>query len=251
MMLTMSENLAAAEVARVQGLKTPEPHSDAFPFVKLPPEIRNMVYRELVLAGCLGWQSAIKRLSKLQAQQTPQKKDRKKERYSTPAILLVSRQIHMEAIQILYSTVFVLPFPASVEKMRRCFGKGFFKQIRYVTLRIDLDKDHSQTVDNHFCLERQEREDTWYNMAKILPLLWSEQHSLRHLRVITTITPAPLSSLRSSLFTRPMMRRIRTFSTLRGIEQVSIEPKELVEDPRRAFPRIVSQLVRLFGFQRP
>lgn len=241
MMLTMWENLAAAEGGRDQDFKTPEPNPDAFPFVKLPSEIRNMVYKDLVSAGSLGWQSVIERLSKLQAQRTPRKKDRKPECHSTSAILLVNRQIHMEAIQVLYSTVFELPFPVNIKTMKRFFCKGVFEQIRYVTFIIDIDKEESQIMDSIFSFKEQELEGTWLEMIKFLPLLWSEQHSLRHLRVIITTN----RSLRSSIFSQPVRRRIMAFSTLRGIEQVSIEQKERVEVPRHRLPRVVYLLAQL------
>lgn len=245
MMLTMWKNLAAAEGGRDHDLETQEPSSDAFPFVKLPPEIRNMVYKELRSAGCLGWQSAIERLSKLQKHRTSRKKDRNPVRQSTPAILLVSRQIHMEAIQVLYSTVFELPFSTSVMEMKRFFCKGVFEQLQYVTLKIDIDKEESQIIESIFNSKDQELKDTWYEMVEGFSRLWPEQHSLQHLRVIVTTTPSRVSPLRHAIFREPVMRKIRAFSTLRRIEKVSIEQRERVGVLCNELPRVIRLLFNI------
>ncbi|KAA6406489.1 MAG: hypothetical protein FRX48_09760 [Lasallia pustulata] len=100
------------------------PDQDAFPFLKLPPEIRIMVYKELASAGFLGWQSAMKRLSHLRVQPIFRPEDYKPEPHSTPAIVLVNRLIHQGAVSVLYSTVTELHEPISAMKMKRFFSSN-------------------------------------------------------------------------------------------------------------------------------
>ena len=135
-------SLLADALGMDQRLPPPLPaklSQDAFPFLKLPPEIRNMIYLELVSAGFLGWQSAVRRLSRRQYTFMSRPEDWEPEGHSTPSILLVNRKIYQEAIHILYSIVFELKVPISAIAISSFFCKSFFQQLRYVTLTMDAE----------------------------------------------------------------------------------------------------------------
>ena len=206
-----------------------QPDQDAFPFLKLPPEIRIMVYKELASAGFLGWESAMKRLSHLQDQPISRPEDCKPEPHSTPAILLVNRLIYQEAVSVLYSTVFELHEPISAMKMKRFFCKGFFQQLQHVTLNADMEKNDQDYLIN-VGITRPECIDMWYEMTIFLLLVWHEKHNLQHLRAVTTANTIRYStsfedSQRSDPTRHAWLTRMRNhiFPVTALVENVSIE----------------------------
>ena len=208
-----------------------ELRQDVIPFLKLPPEIRNMVYTELVSAGLLGWQGAVRRLSELQGLQSYEPGDYESEKHSTPTILLLNRQIHQEAMNFLYSSVFELQTAVGVTTLKNFFCKEMFQQLHYVTLTIDVEKTQRGYPKEAWAAGRGCR-FLWHEMIIFLALVWHEKHNLQHLRVIVATTTLDSTLLESHPWSNPRQNAqlvkeygnlIHPLTNLSGIEKVSIE----------------------------
>lgn len=150
---------------------------DTFPFLSLPVDIRNQIYHL-----SLDTSYALNLVNTNSC--APLKYSRDRVNYdwrSTPGILLVSRQVHHEAIEILYLKRFILNRGCRPSVLLGAFSKTFLQRIRHVTLNIHLDSDWESRHDTSY-----HNVGWWLDITTMLSIVWDQRHSLRTLTINVT-----------------------------------------------------------------
>lgn len=146
---------------------------------------------------------------------------------STPGILLVNRQCHREAIEILYQKHFTLNRGCNNHVMLGSFSKTFFQRIRHVTLNIDLDFDWENCYPDDSQHYRDDYPHGWWlSTTTLLGIVWDQRHSLRTLTInITGIRDhfERWSEIRTGFGNVTYVHRLLApLQNLRGVSQVTM-----------------------------
>jgi len=147
------------------------PSPQAFPFLRLPLELRSRVYDI-----CLDFTYALGLVNS--NLRPPLKYSEGRVSFdwrSTPGILLCNREIHSEAIRMLCSKNFVINRGCTPHIMLGSFSKRILQRLTRVTVNIDLKQDGR--------LSSRLSSGPFQRLLIFLGVVWSESHSLQTLTI--------------------------------------------------------------------
>lgn len=128
---TKKRNLTAAERAR--SLRT----SKFFPFLRLPPELRNRIY-EFALIDPLGREITTKTKDFRSVVRSRRRGARKALPALTPALLATCKQVHDEAIDYLYSQKLSFNDHFALQDFLATLGPRYVQRLRHIRIMREL-----------------------------------------------------------------------------------------------------------------
>ncbi|MCJ1247392.1 hypothetical protein MMC30_004606 [Trapelia coarctata] len=156
-----------------------------FPFMRLPAELRNMIY-----GLSFDFSYALRQIKA--NRDPPYDLDRRNYDWvTTPSILLLNHQVYAEAREILYNKEIVLDGACEPRYFIRCFSKVILQKIQHVTLNIDLSSYASGPYTLHH---------NYVDLCMLLSLVWGQCHSLRTFRLDLRGAERKIPSPRNTAF---------------------------------------------------
>ncbi len=189
---------------------------NAFPFFKLPAELRNRIYEYAI-----GWEHALQCVNGMRYRAP--KASRSRAYRWTPGILLANRQIYNEAVVVAYDKNFLLEEPWGFDILQICFSQFVIQRLRHVGFTIDVDHD-VRGAEN-----RNQRMGVWHKVTLELANIRHDKHDLQELKITVKDKKMP-SAVRDRVSARGdpnpdlyVVHIMHPFRALSRVKRVMIE----------------------------